>query len=145
MVSEITPAGILNAAAVSRVKKTKRAERKGFGDDVEAEPTDESKTQTAQAPLGTSSIGALFNTLNSQQQVDQKSLDRGNAMLDKLEQLKLEIVSGAVSKSVLLDLQDMLSQAKNEARDPKLKQILLDIEARAAVELAKLKSAIHKK
>ena len=138
MVSDITPAGILNAAAVGKVRKSKRTQRKNFGEDVEAEAAKSQATQKAQAPLDAGSIGALFNTLNTQQRIDQKNLDRGHAILDRLEQLRLGIISGQVSKDLLLDLKSMLSQASANVTDPKLKEILLDVEARAAVELAKL-------
>ena len=138
MVSDITPAGILNAVSVSKVKKTKRTERKGFGDAVEDSSFDGQKPASAQSPLDVGSIGALFNTINTQRHSDQKNVEYGHALLDKLEQLRLGIVAGEVPKSVLLDLQHMLSSSKEQVSDGKLQSILLDIEARVAVELAKL-------
>jgi hypothetical protein len=141
MVSEITPSNLLNAASIAKVKKTKRTERKGFGDDIEVSLHDDQQSQATQAPLGSSSIGALFNTINDQLNSDKKNIEHGHTVLDKLEQLRLSIISGQVSRSTMAELQSLLSQASASTVDPKLKEILLDIEARAAVELAKLSKA----
>lgn len=138
MVSEITPSNLLNAASIAKVKKTKRAERKGFGDDIEVISHDDQQSQATQAPLGSSSIGALFNTINDQLNSDKKNIEHGHTVLDKLEQLRLGIISGTVSRSTMAELQSLLSQASASTVDPDLREILLDIEARAAVELAKL-------
>jgi hypothetical protein len=67
-----------------------------------------------------------------------RARQRANDMLDRLEALHRGMIAGSMSRAALTELAQ-LARAKPEAgADPRLKEVLGEIELRAAVELAKL-------
>lgn len=65
-----------------------------------------------------------------------KLVRRGVQLLDTLDEMKADLLSGRVSESRLNQLMAVLGQAREKA-DPRLDALLDDIELRARVELAK--------
>ncbi len=65
-----------------------------------------------------------------------KLVRRGTQLLDTLDEMKADLLSGRVSESRLNQLMAVLGQAREKA-DPRLEALLDDIELRARVELAK--------
>jgi hypothetical protein len=63
---------------------------------------------------------------------------RGSALLDRLEELRLALLAGRLPQAQLLHLRDMAREHGPAVDDPRLAQILAEIELRVAVELAKL-------
>ena len=66
---------------------------------------------------------------------------RAEDMLDKLEELRLDLLAGAVSPAKLQRLSDVVNSRRAEVTDPNLSQILDEIDLRAQVELAKFTRA----
>ena len=66
-----------------------------------------------------------------------KSVRRGRALLDNLEALKADLLTGTVSEARLDRLLALVRQARVQV-DPELDALIEDIELRALVELAKL-------
>ncbi len=62
---------------------------------------------------------------------------RGADLLDRLDDLRLALLAGAVSPSRLSALADALAAEKAQSNDPRLDEIIAEIELRTAVELAK--------
>jgi len=62
---------------------------------------------------------------------------RAEDILDRLEDLRLELLSGGVSKEKLLHLSRIVNARRGEIKDPRLAEILDAIDLRAQVELAK--------
>lgn len=58
-------------------------------------------------------------------------------ILDRLDEVQRDILSGNLSKDRLIKLAQQLRSKKRDVSDPTLLQIIKDIELRAAVELAK--------
>ena len=58
-------------------------------------------------------------------------------ILDRLEELRLGILIGRFSKDKLADLAQRLRQKRQQSTDPKLNEIIHEIELRAEVEIAK--------
>ena len=63
---------------------------------------------------------------------------RGNDILDKLEDLRADLLTGGVSKRKLIALAQELRERRDAGLDDELNAILDEIELRAEVELAKL-------
>ena len=105
-----------------------------FIDDGAATP--DSRPATSIAPA--TSLDAML----ALQQVDdpllkkRKLVRRGTQLLDTLEDMKSDLLTGRVSEGRLNQLMAVLSQARDKA-DPRLESLLDDIELRARVELAK--------
>ena len=62
----------------------------------------------------------------------------GEALLERLDDLHLGLLSGRMSIDALERLSVMVAAKRDTVGDPRLSQILDEIEVRAAVELAKL-------
>lgn len=62
---------------------------------------------------------------------------QGESILDRLDELRLMILSGGLDPERLRALADALGHRAARARDPRLKAVLDEIELRARVELAK--------
>lgn len=65
-----------------------------------------------------------------------KALRRGHQMLDTLDEVKTDLLSGRVSEGKLNQLLALLGQAREQTA-PGLDSVLADVELRARVELAK--------
>jgi len=94
------------------------------------------------APSGASPVQALHALLSLQEVGDStegrsRARRRAEDLLDRLEELRLAIALGEVPLDRLEDLARLLAQRQGTADDPKLAQIINEIEIRAAVELAK--------
>ena len=62
----------------------------------------------------------------------------GEALLERLDDLHIGLLSGRMSLDALERLSAMVTAKRDNVGDPRLAQILDEIEVRAAVELAKL-------
>lgn len=66
-----------------------------------------------------------------------RTIKRGHQMLDALEDLKLSILLGEVSVEQLGAVRERMREQKEKVNDPELREVMNQIEIRAAVELAK--------
>ncbi len=126
-----------------RTSATKRSERSGSakaGDFAQALGSEKA------VPAGLESaapLGAL-DALVALQEVDDpttgraKAQQRGEDLLDRLDQLRMGLLLGRVSISELERLSILVNRETAATADPRLREILSEIELRAAVELAKL-------
>ena len=64
--------------------------------------------------------------------------NRANLILDKLEDIRMGLLMGQISKSNLEELSKTLIVARENSIDANLLEIIEDIELRAKIELAKL-------
>jgi Class II flagellar assembly regulator len=69
---------------------------------------------------------------------DTQGRRRGEELLDRLDELRLALLEGRLSVAAIERLAAQAAAGRAQARDPRLAEILNDIELRAAVELAKL-------
>jgi hypothetical protein len=95
-------------------------------------------------PVGSvAALGGVGSLLGAQE-VDErearrhKAIKQGRFTLDVLERLRDALLMGTLPTSTLAQLEKLVAEQREEATDPHLRQILAEIETRAAVELAKL-------
>ncbi|MBL4907576.1 MAG: flagellar assembly protein FliX [Sneathiella sp.] len=69
---------------------------------------------------------------------NRKALSKGQDLLDRLEEIRHGLLIGAIPVERLKHLKETLASYDVRATDPKLAEIVEEIEVRAAVELAKL-------
>lgn len=62
----------------------------------------------------------------------------GNAVLDRLDELREDVLAGRVSVDRLASLAHALRANRELSRDPRLSEVIEEIELRAQVEIAKL-------
>lgn len=86
------------------------------------------------------SLGGLLalQEISEEERRRQKLVKQGKNMLDTLESLRQRLLIGEIPARMLPELEASLSAQKEGITDPKLLEIIEDIELRVAVELAKL-------
>ncbi|MGD9741768.1 MAG: flagellar assembly protein FliX [Dongiaceae bacterium] len=101
------------------------------------------EAQSAPAATKASPLNATEAMLALQEVGDvlerrRRARERGNAMLDRLEAIRFGLLDGRLGSHELVQLRRLVSDRQGDLADPRLGEILDDIELRAAVELAKL-------
>ncbi len=106
----------------------------------------------ASAPAAAASVSSLSPVMNvsallalqdvgTPTERKRKAVRRAARMLDALDEMKLNLLSGEPTLDSLTKLQQAIKDQREGTEDPKLEEILNEIETRAAVELAKLEYA----
>lgn len=130
---------IESAQRIMSSGSTRRREPPGGDGFSLAKPGD---TQAAAATRGSAAISGI-EALMALQEVDdatvrrRKAMKRGHGLLDMLESIKLDLISGIEDAGAISRLHDMVRREKASVEDPGLNDVLEEIELRAAVELAK--------
>lgn len=123
--------------AVSR-RGTRKASAPAGGFDVHH--TNQSHAAAAPQPVsGASAVGALLSIQETSDPDSERArgLAHGSDLLRELEQIRLGLLMGTIPQSRLKRLTRMLRERRNVFTDPRLNEIIAQIEVRAAVELAK--------
>ena len=127
--------GVRSTQPVKRAAKSDASSGTGF-----AKHMDESEETGASGGLGsTSSVSGILGV----QEVDDalahasRGKMRAEDILDRLDDLRMELLSGGISREKLLQLSRIVAARKANVTDPRLAAILDEIDLRAQVELAK--------
>ncbi len=134
--------------SVGSTGSTKKSEKKGSasGASFSSFLTGASEAEESALVDNTAAMGGV-NALFMTQMVDETDVDkekrrklikRGESILDKLEKLRQDLLTGVISKGELIELAQFVRAAREKPTDPRLSAILDEIELRAEVELAKL-------
>jgi len=101
----------------------------------------------AQGPSGVSSSAAIssVDALLAAQSVEtsgeeerRQARRHGDEILDRLDELRHGLLAGTLTESQLLQLSNLVRARQATISDPKLREIMAEIELRAEVEIAKL-------
>ena len=100
----------------------------------------EIKTERPSPSVKVATLDAIVPIDSAAIEEQHKNLAKGRAVfiLDRLEDIRQGLLLGAVSQSGLQELARTIREARGETLDPKMSDILDDIELRAKIELAKL-------
>ncbi len=94
------------------------------------------------AASGVSSSDALLAIQmagdDEEQEIRKKLLKRGKNLIEKLEEIRDGLLLGSISRESLINISRMVKERRYESADPRLKEIMDEIELRVEVELAKL-------
>jgi hypothetical protein len=107
-----------------------------FADAIASEP----QATPAAAQAASTAIDGLFalQEVADELQGRRRAVARGNKLLDRLEELRIGMMSGTMPRMQLEALRHLAREHGPTVDDPQLASILSDIELRVAVELAKL-------
>lgn len=134
---KITGTGSLQSSAPVRRKGP--ADRSG-ATSFTSELTDDSPVHGA-SPLG--DVGGISTLLTIQEVGDpiaerKRAVRRGQDMLERLDELRHGLLTGSYPAEKLDSLLATVRLQHDRVTDPRLREVLREIEVRAAVELAKL-------
>ncbi|NQV44302.1 MAG: flagellar assembly protein FliX, partial [Rhodospirillales bacterium] len=62
----------------------------------------------------------------------------GDELLERMEDLRLGLLAGSIPKDELAEMAHRMREKKHQVNDPRLMEIIDEIELRAEVEIAKL-------
>ncbi len=142
---KITGFGSIGKAGGSK-KTTKSSAVQSFAELLAAS---EAGAATEAAPASDITATAAVSNMLALQEISDEEVRRGKLaqqghnLLDSLEKLRRQLLTGSLPLSVLQEMNRNLVLKKQVVNDPRLTAIIEDIELRAAVEMAKLETAIR--
>ena len=132
----------VDQARRSNVSNTKRSKRTVKSGEMAftAVLDGEIKTERPSPNVKVAALDAIVPIESATVEEKNKNLARGRAIfiLDRLEDIRQGLLLGAISRSGLQELAQTIGEAREGTLDPKMIDILDDIELRAKIELAKL-------
>lgn len=140
---KITGNNPLRNAPVKRGKAADKAEGGGFAGALQDSAGGAAETGGSGGVTGSQPIGGI-DALLALQEVDERDanqrqgVQRAERLLDGLEELRADLLLGAIPRHKLERLVDLVRSRRARIEDPKLLAILDEIDLRAQVELAKL-------
>ncbi len=98
-----------------------------------------SETGASHAVAGAGAVSGVLGVQEVDDALAQASRGkiRAQDILDRLEELRMELLSGTISQDKLVQLTRLVNSRRAQVTDPRLAEILDDIDLRAQVELAK--------
>ncbi|CAO5677081.1 MAG: hypothetical protein HEEMFOPI_01061 [Holosporales bacterium] len=119
-----------------RTLKTNQKQKVDESFTTKKAPQQKSVQKTSELPY-VQTVSAVLYSDDILEDEKKRSLKRGKTLLDGLDQLKIDLLNGQLSKETLLSLKDELAKKNDHNLPDSLKKILDEIETRVAVELAK--------
>ena len=131
---KVDPTGTAKAASVRRSDKGVQAKPGEFSKLLEGTDEPEAPRATgAAAPLD-----PLFATRDATDRSGGRAKQRASDILDRLEEIRIGLLTGSIPRDRLEALDQLVKQHREQTMDPRLTEVLDEIELRARVELAKL-------
>ena len=134
---------ISGTGPIRRTSESGRPKKKGAGKGADfATELDEAAADKTSAVSGTGPLAAVDALLSVQEVTDStkgrtRGAVRAQFMIDGLDEIRQGLLIGAIPKSKLAALVEVVREERDQADDAKLSALLDEIELRAAVELAK--------
>lgn len=126
-----------NIEVNTRPKKAKKSSAKG---DFSVFLKDEEEAQSSvNEVVATPSLNsALFlQEVDNDEDVKEKNYERGNDILDDLDNYQKDILKGQNNEQSLKKLSEQIKDERMKSADPMLESLIDEVELRAAVEAAK--------
>lgn len=127
------------------VASRKTAKSSSSGDEsfsILLKETMKSQSNPVNAAGGINVADAIFATQmvdgEEEKEIRKKLVKRGQTLLEKLEEIRDGLLMGYISRDRLIEISRFVKDNKFQSSDPKLQEILSEIELRVEVELAKL-------
>lgn len=135
-------------ASTSGTKRSSPASGAGGGGNFASAINRAGSTATTEAARPVTNIGNVggIDALVALQAIDgdragrKRARDRGHAILDTLEDLRIALLDGRLSGAQIQRMADLVASQRGLTDDPKLNDLLDEVDLRAQVELAKYQS-----
>ena len=133
------PSGPRGPHGPSRVSKPRKTSESAFADTLRevSEVAGEAEVD-ASAPI--SGIGAVLSVqeVSGEAEERRQAVSRGEDLLDRLEEIRLALLTGRMPAARLHELARMVDAKRRQTPDEELNAVLDEIDLRVRVELAKL-------
>lgn len=133
--------GVRGGSSVRRTGKAEGTSGASFAKQlaVEEGPSSVGSVNAASPLAGVASMLALQEVDDATARAS-KGKKRAQEMLDKLDEIRLALLSGEIPTQHIVELARTIQSRRAHVDDPKLAEILDEVDLRAQVELAKLTS-----
>ncbi|MDD3029637.1 MAG: flagellar assembly protein FliX [Alphaproteobacteria bacterium] len=136
MIDKIDGLGkIRTSQTIKRVARPSSSGGVSFAEEL-GESEETSAPSTVASSAGVSGILGLQEVDDALARASKGKL-RAEDILDRLDDLRLDLLDGGVSRDKLLQLAHVVQTRRAQVQDPRLAEILDEIDLRAQVELAK--------
>ncbi len=124
---------VVQGATLKKLQKTGMS-----ADKFTIEQNNETQPTTASAGIMLTPIDALFLNLDERRKGHKQAIEKSQSILHQLEDLRIGIITGSIGTKTLINIAALLHSHSQSIIDEPLRSILLEVETRARVELAKL-------
>jgi hypothetical protein len=140
---EIKGTGPVGSTSIRRVARGATSTTDSVFKPVTTEAEDQPRAQTVAGPGPIAAVETILTLQGFDDAGDGKSkgLAHGQTLLDMLDQVRDGLLAGAIPRTTLSRLAAAVSKKQEGFVDPKLQNVLDEIDLRARVELAKLEQA----
>jgi len=142
---KIDPTGIRPTTARGKVGGPTNAGGSDFAKNL-AETDTASAGSRASASANLNPLAGLLAVQETEEPLEKRSrkraTQRADTILDELDEIRVGLLMGTIPMAKLEQLAQLVRAKREQFDDPKLQEILDDIELRAAVELAKLSRSL---
>lgn len=132
----VDPLSRLRAAAHKRADKRSGPSGSGFAEALGGETR--AGGVSGSAPLGSVDALLALQGVSERQDGSGQARERAEELLDRLDEIRLGLLVGAIPAGELQKLSQTLQRKRGQVDDPRLVELLDEIDLRARVELAKL-------
>ena len=134
------------AGSVSSTAGTRRSDRASSAQPGEfsrflEQPEGASSVSASNAIGSVDALLAAQSVEASGEEERRQARTRGNEILDRLDELRHGLLSGTLTRGQIIALANLVRSRRAAMVDPKLREVLDEIELRAEVEIAKLDSS----
>jgi hypothetical protein len=130
---KVDPTGKARSTDVRRTDKAKAGKSGEFSRLLDLGGSEDVRAAAAAVPLE-----SLVKIQDVADQSEERPRQRGEDILAKLEELRLGLLEGSIPRERLDGLVRLCAEQRGKVADPRLAEILDEIDLRARVELAKL-------
>lgn len=129
----------IDGPIASSIKSKRPISKKTGSFDFSVEDSaDFPQSQAVQMSISTQGIDALFMAISQKSPNDEQAINQGEQLLKYLDALRLGLIEGRLPKETLHHLENLSESISLESVDGRLQAIVLEIQTRVQVELAKL-------
>lgn len=131
-ITKIAPQGIKNTSPQKPGKILGNHEKFSLGENTEVLQN--------QAPTGIrfTPIDALFLNLDQRRKGQRQAIEKSDQILNQLNNLRMGIITGSIPRETLENITALLQTHSQSITEEPLRTLILEVETRAKVELAKL-------
>lgn len=105
------------------------------------------ETSAAEATQSIAKVDALLAVQGAESATERKARgrmhQRASSILDRLDGLKMSILSGGLTLGQVIDIADVVASHREKISDPEMSALLDEIDLRAQIELAKMRKAME--
>lgn len=136
-----------------KTAETKKSKKSGkasgsdarFGDFIASGPKKAAQTQTTQSIVQVDALLALQGVDDATERASRGRMQqRCDDILDELDKIRMSILHGNVTVGDIVNIADVVASHREQISDPKLTELMDEIDLRAQVELAKMRVALDK-